>query len=159
MDEAEVKLQMRLWALEVFVANAFAMLCAQDPDPDDLLGKINRQMIEGSKRQSFPGFDPAESDVLASDFEAAVSLRALAAFIAFHLRAELVERHGAEHRDPLAEHPERHPHGALAALAPDPRITFGLKLGDSSVVCHAALKRGLRRSALVSGPRSIPGER
>jgi len=29
----------------------------------------------------------------------------------------------------------------VPALAPDPRITFGLKLGDSSVVCHAALKR------------------
>jgi hypothetical protein len=46
----------------------------------------------------------------------------------------------------LAEHLERHPHGALAALASDPRITFGLKLGDSSVVCHAALKRGERTS-------------
>ena len=31
-----------------------------------------------------------------------VSLRALAAFIVTHLGAELVERHGAEHRDPLA---------------------------------------------------------
>ena len=67
----------------------------------------------------------------------AIPLRAFAAFIAAHLGAELVERHGAEHRDPLAQHPERHPHGALAALAPDPRVTFGLKLGDSSVVCHA----------------------
>jgi len=70
-----------------------------------------------------------------------VSLRALATFIAPHPGAELVEHHGAEHRDPLAEHPERHPHGTLAALAPDPGITLGLKLGDSSVVCHAALKR------------------
>ena len=56
-----------------------------------------------------------------------VSLRPLAAFIATHLGAELVELHGAEHRDPLAKHAERHPYGALAALAPDPRITFGLK--------------------------------
>ena len=40
-----------------------------------------------------------------------VSLRAFAALIAFHPGAELVERHGAEHPDPLAEHPERHPHG------------------------------------------------
>ena len=43
-----------------------------------------------------------------------VSLRALAAPIAFHLGAELIERHGAEHREPLAEHLERHPHGTLA---------------------------------------------
>jgi hypothetical protein len=64
----------------------------------------------------------------------------LAALIAFHPGAELVERHGAQHRDPLAEHPERHPHGALAAPAPDPWVTFGLKLGDSSVVCHPWIK-------------------
>jgi hypothetical protein len=31
-----------------------------------------------------------------------VTLRALTAFIATHPGAELVERHGAEHRDPLA---------------------------------------------------------
>ena len=63
-----------------------------------------------------------------------VSLRTLAAFIATHLGAELVERHGAEHRDPLAEHPERHPHGALAAHAAGSGITLGLKLGDGAVV-------------------------
>jgi len=34
-----------------------------------------------------------------------VSLRALAAFIATHPGVELVERHRAQHRDPLAEHP------------------------------------------------------
>src|SRR5216684_5139621 len=32
--------------------------------------------------------------------------------------AELVQRHGAEHRYSLAEHPERHPDRSLAALAP-----------------------------------------
>src|SRR5882762_11357353 len=77
-----------------------------------------------------------------------VSLRPFTAFIATHLGAELIERHGVEHRDPLAEHPEWHPHGALAALAPDPRITFGLKLGDGSVVCHVALKRGPNAQAI-----------
>jgi len=45
--------------------------------------------------------------------------------IATHLGAELVERYGAEHREPLAEHLERHPDHSLAALAPDPGITFG----------------------------------
>jgi hypothetical protein len=50
------------------------------------------------------------------------------------LGAELVQRHGAEHRDPLAEHPERHPHGALAAaLASDPRIP-GLEIGLAQLV-------------------------
>ena len=45
---------------------------------------------------------------------------------------------GAE--DPLTEHLERHPHCAFAARAPDPGITLGLKLGDSSVVGHPAIK-------------------
>jgi hypothetical protein len=42
-----------------------------------------------------------------------VSLRPLAAPIAFHLGAELVERHRAEHWYSLAENLESHPHGAL----------------------------------------------
>ena len=63
-----------------------------------------------------------------------VTLRALAAPIAFHLGAELVERHGAEHRYSLAEHPERHPHGALAALASDPRITLGWEMVRLSAI-------------------------
>jgi hypothetical protein len=73
-----------------------------------------------------------------------VSLRALAAFIATHPCAEFIQRHGAEHYS-LAEHPERHPHGALTALAANPRITLGFKLGDGSVVCHRRIRarRGL----------------
>ena len=71
-----------------------------------------------------------------------VSLWPFTAFIATHPCAELVERHGAEHRDPLAEHPERHPDRSLATLAPDPRVTLGLELGDGAVVCHSPSKRG-----------------
>jgi hypothetical protein len=51
-----------------------------------------------------------------------VSIGPFTAFIAFHLGAELVERHGAEHWYSLAGHPERHPDRSLAALASDPRI-------------------------------------
>src|SRR5882762_6045147 len=69
-----------------------------------------------------------------------ISLRPFTAFIATHLGAELVQRHGAEHRDPLAEHPERYPHGALAALAPDPGITFGLELRNGATICHPHIK-------------------
>jgi hypothetical protein len=65
-----------------------------------------------------------------------VSLWSLTAFIATHLGSELVEGHGAEHWYSLAEHLERHPDRALAALASDPRITLGLKLGDGAIVCH-----------------------
>jgi hypothetical protein len=97
---------------------------------------------------------------------------AFTAPIAFHFGAELVERHGAEHRDPLAEHPhpERHPQSALAALASDPRVTLGFELGDGAGVCHAALKRGTAGSAthmpagscgleVYAGPRGANGRR
>src|SRR6266702_3061061 len=47
----------------------------------------------------------------------------------------------------------RFPHGALAALAADPRITFGLKLRDSSVVCHRAHPQ-LSRFHLTSNGRT-----
>ena len=81
-------------------------------------------------------------------------LGALAAFIAFHLGAELIERCRAEHRDPLAEHLERHPDRSLAALAPDPRITLGLKLGDGAVVCHAFIKARAGQFLQLVGQRT-----
>ena len=79
------------------------------------------------------------------------------AFIATHPGAELVERHRAQHRDPLAEHPERHPDRSLAALAADPGITFGLELGDSSVVCHPAIKARSKADRTIFRTRRIPG--
>jgi len=79
------------------------------------------------------------------------------AFIAFHLGAELIERHRAEHRDPLAEHPERHPDRSLAALASDPGITLGFELGDSSVVCHPRIEARTEQERTSFGTRSIPG--
>src|SRR6267142_330142 len=69
-----------------------------------------------------------------------VSLRALTAFIATHPGAELIERHGAEHREPLVEHLERHPDRSLAAFAANPRVALGLELGNRAVVCHLRIK-------------------
>ena len=112
------------------------------------IGEVSRAGRSGGTRASKASSKPRRIALL----RRIVSLRALAAFIATHLGAELVQRHGAEHRDPLAQHPERHPHGALAAFAPDPGIAFGLELGDGSGVCHPRIKRGPCGNALVSGP-------
>jgi hypothetical protein len=73
LDEAGVKREMRLWALEVLVTNVFAMLCALDPDPEELAAKIRQQMLEGARQRGFPGYDPAQSDLLSAEFEAALS--------------------------------------------------------------------------------------
>jgi hypothetical protein len=37
---------------------------------------------------------------------------------------------------------------ALAALASDPRITLGLKLGDGAAVCHRSRRRANRAIAV-----------
>src|ERR1035437_11100228 len=69
-----------------------------------------------------------------------VSLGPLAAFVAFHLGPQLVQRPRTQHGDVLPDHPEWHPHRALAALASDPTITLGLKLGDGAGVGHWDIK-------------------
>ena len=74
-----------------------------------------------------------------------VSLRPLVAFIAFHLGAELIERHGADHRNPFTEHLEWNSDRPVAALAPDPGVTLGLEVGDGAVVCHPRIKARERR--------------
>jgi hypothetical protein len=73
------------------------------------------------------------------------------------LGAELVERHRAKHRDPLAEHLERHPHGALAALVPDPRKPSASSWEMVRLSAIRASKRGLKRERISFRLRSIPG--
>jgi hypothetical protein len=63
-----------------------------------------------------------------------------AAAVALHLGPQLVERPRTESGYLLPDHLERHPDRTLAALAADPRITFGLKLGDVAGVGHASIK-------------------
>src|ERR1035437_3496361 len=69
-----------------------------------------------------------------------VSLGPLAALLALHLGRQLVERPRTQHRYFLPDHLERHPHRTLAALASDPRIALGLKLGDGAGVGHGRIK-------------------
>jgi hypothetical protein len=76
-----------------------------------------------------------------------VSLRTLAAFVAAHRGAELIERHRTEHRDSLAEHPERHPDRSLAALASDPGITSASSCEIVRLFAIRALKRDRGGSA------------
>ena len=65
-----------------------------------------------------------------------------------------LNRHSAEHRNPFAEHLERHP--VALQLAPDPGIAFGLELGDGSGVCHPRIKARTVRERTSFRPRSIP---
>ena len=71
-----------------------------------------------------------------------------------HPGAELVERHGAEHRDPITGHPERHPERSLAALATDPRASSWemarlSAMPHQSALANDAMGRAVKRAALL----------
>jgi hypothetical protein len=72
-DERAIKAEMRLWALEALVCNVVAVILASDPDPQELLARTRRQMIEGAKQRTFEGFDAAQSDLFSAELEAAVA--------------------------------------------------------------------------------------
>ena len=75
MTEEFIKAEVRLYVIEVFVANFFALTCAQlEPTaPAGLFGEIQKQMLTGARSLTFPDVDPAMSDMLSAEIEAAVS--------------------------------------------------------------------------------------
>jgi hypothetical protein len=72
MTEAEIKSEMRLWALELVVANSFASICMMDAKPDAVLKQVHDQMIRGAKKRTFSGVHPAMSDLFSSALETAL---------------------------------------------------------------------------------------
>jgi hypothetical protein len=70
MTEAEIKAEMRLWALECIVCQHWATWLISLPKgvPDE----IHKQLIDGAKKNVFPGVDPALSDHYAAELEAAI---------------------------------------------------------------------------------------
>jgi hypothetical protein len=73
MDEQTIKAEMRLWALEVLVCNIFAIIAASDTNPNELMTKTRDQMIAGARQRTFSEVDPAMSDLLSAELEAAVT--------------------------------------------------------------------------------------
>jgi hypothetical protein len=72
MNENELKFQMRLYATELLVVNVFATHCLMTPNPQQLAAQVRQQMIEGTRRQTFPELDPAKSDLFSAELESAV---------------------------------------------------------------------------------------
>jgi hypothetical protein len=76
VTESEVKAEMRLYILEVFLANILAINCcaAEPSDPKGAFAKAKEQMIGAAQTQSFPGLaDAALSDLYAAELESAVT--------------------------------------------------------------------------------------
>jgi hypothetical protein len=74
MTEDEIKAEMRLIALEHFVVNLFALSVLQEnPEhPLEFFEMVQKQMIAGAHRQTFPAVDPSMSDLLSAELEAAI---------------------------------------------------------------------------------------
>ena len=89
MDEAAVKAEMRLWALEKIVCDMLVTTLSSHPNPMIFLSQMRAQMLQGARSLPFPGFDPSrrmrraaewtalsfapsQSDLLSAELEAAV---------------------------------------------------------------------------------------
>jgi hypothetical protein len=72
MNEDQIKTEMRFWALEIIVCNLLAIQCLQHPTPLELLKMLREQSLMGARLRTFPGFDPAMSDLLSAELEAAI---------------------------------------------------------------------------------------
>jgi hypothetical protein len=73
--EDKVKLHMRLYAIEIVVANSLAASVLLDPkitDPVQTIASIRGQMVHSASTHTFPDVDPAMSQLLSVELEDAV---------------------------------------------------------------------------------------
>jgi hypothetical protein len=73
-EQATIKLETRLWALELLTCNLLATIAAlNDANPDELIARTRDQTISGARRLAFAGVDPAMSDHLSGELESALA--------------------------------------------------------------------------------------
>ena len=70
MTEAEIKAEVRLWALECVVSQLCASLLLKLPD--GVPEMMHQQLIDGAKKNVFPKVNPALSDHYSAEFESAI---------------------------------------------------------------------------------------
>jgi hypothetical protein len=75
MDEKAIKAEMRLYVIEVFVANLFAMYCLQtEPSaPLAAFATMKNQLLDGARKLTIPDVDPGVSALLSEEIEDAVA--------------------------------------------------------------------------------------
>ncbi len=71
MDERLLTLSMRLVAVENAIAILLANECMESSDPAGNAEELRAAFVRGAKAQTFPGIDPAMSDLAAAEFEEA----------------------------------------------------------------------------------------
>ncbi len=72
MSDAEIKTQMRLWVLEAFACEIFSLWCVQQNEPGAVYVDLLQRMKNAAHERTFGEFDPAMSDHLSAELEAAV---------------------------------------------------------------------------------------
>jgi hypothetical protein len=82
-----IKAEVRLFALETIVCQNLAT--TYQAMPREIFDAVKKQALEGARKQAFPGLDPAYSDLISAEFEAA--LARLYSMIQHHL--DTVQKH------------------------------------------------------------------
>jgi hypothetical protein len=72
MGEDQVKLDARLWAIELMLANAFKLIYRLSGTPPEAVLKAHAELRESLSRDSVPGLHAAESDMWVAEIQAAV---------------------------------------------------------------------------------------
>jgi hypothetical protein len=72
VEERELVTAMRLLALEHVMAVLLATECSQADDPFGSYELIRRNFLDAARKETFPGVDATVSDLVASEFEAAM---------------------------------------------------------------------------------------
>lgn len=73
MDQEAIKNEMRLHALEILTVTNFSIACLETASPLMMAGEVHGRMQLAARKSKFPGDDPAMSDLLSAELEAAVS--------------------------------------------------------------------------------------
>jgi hypothetical protein len=73
MDEAKLKLEARLTAIEYLLSDLFVKWYAINGATNARIAEARADTANHLKTQTFPGVDPAMSDLFAAEFEEAVS--------------------------------------------------------------------------------------
>jgi hypothetical protein len=69
MEEDFIKREARLAALETIVCQHLAVLYRMQPE---FLDVVKQQALDAARTRAFPGLDPAYSDLVSAEFEAAL---------------------------------------------------------------------------------------
>jgi hypothetical protein len=72
MDETQIKSEARLVAIEYMIVNIYAILHRASGAPPESILAIHQKARETLSRESMPGLDPAQSDMIAAEIQAAV---------------------------------------------------------------------------------------